>query len=88
MTVWLLAARLPGRHSGRVVVVDELLDVSQLLVEVLEVGPGVLVLTVPLVPLILHVNSCLYILKQQSVKFRDITQPPYCVLTLNPSLPL
>ena len=70
------AAWLPGRHPGRVVVVDQLLDVSQLLVEVLEVGPGVLVLTVTLVPLILHVNSCLYILKHQRVKFCDITQPP------------
>lgn len=89
MTVWLLAARLPGRHTGRVVVVDELLDVSQLLVEVLEVGPGVLVLTVPLVPLILHVNSCLYILKQQSFKFKfHPTSVLRSLITLNPSLPL
>ena len=59
---------LPGRQTGRVVVVNQLLDVGQLLVEVLEVPPCLLVISIPLVPLILRVNSCLNILKQSMIK--------------------
>ena len=70
-----LSAWLPGGQSplADVVVVDKLLDVSHLVVEVKEVGPGVLVHTVRLALFKLLVDSCPYILKHHSVKL----QPPH-----------
>ena len=57
--------RLPGSGLAYVIVVNKLLDVSQLLVEIVEVGPGLLVHRVLLVLLILLLDSCLDILKQK-----------------------
>ena len=63
MVTWM--TRLPGSGLAYVVVVNKLLDVSQLLVEIVEVGPGLLVHRVLLVLLILLLDSCLDILKQK-----------------------
>ena len=63
-----MVGALRGHQTSRVVVMDQLLDVGQLLVEVLEVPPCLLVISIPLVPLILRVNSCLNILKQSMIK--------------------
>ena len=58
--------RLPGPSSlANVIIVNKLLDVSQLLVEIMKVGSGLLVLLVLLVLLILRLDSCLDILKQK-----------------------
>ena len=58
--------RLPGPGSlANVIIVNKLLDVSQLLVEIMKVGSGLLVLLVLLVLLILRLDSCLDILKQK-----------------------
>merc|ERR1719394_683463 len=52
--------RLPGPGSlANVIIVNKLLDVSQLLVEIMKVGSGLLVLLVLLVLLILRLDSCL-----------------------------
>ena len=63
MVTWM--TRLPGSGLAYVIVVNKLLDVSQLLVEIVEVGPGLLVHRVLLVLLILLLDSCLDILKQK-----------------------
>ena len=63
MVTWM--TRLPGSGLAYVIVVNKLLDVSQLLVEIVEVGPGLLVHCVLLVLLIFLLDSCLDILKQK-----------------------
>lgn len=58
---------------------DKLLDVSHLVVEVKEVGPGVLVDTVRLALIKLLVDSCPYILKHRVSS--NVYQPPHGVVT-------